>query len=72
MRHYDNWCEQQLALQYQVPSDEENDATDEEFEEAVEYRDVEVKRARAYLARDGAGLTGLNRQLANSKKTNMD
>jgi hypothetical protein len=59
-------------LQYQVQSNEENDAMDEELKEAVEYWDVEVKRARAYLVCDGAGLTGLNRQLANSKKTKMD
>ena len=45
-------------MQYQVQSNEENDAMDEELKEAVEYWDVEVKRARAYLVCDGAGLEG--------------
>jgi hypothetical protein len=68
-RHQDNRCDKQLAVHDQEPSDDDEE---EEYEEAEEYRNYEVTRARAYLAEDGEGLTGLNRQLANSKKTNMD
>ena len=80
-RQQDNWCDKQLALRDQeVTDDDEDDGSDiveiesdeEEYEEAEEYRDHRVTRARARLAEDGAGLTGLNRQIANSKKTDID
>ena len=45
---------------------------EEEYKEAEEYWNYEVTRARAYLAEDSKGLTGLNWQLANSKKTDKD
>jgi Retrotransposon gag protein/Zinc knuckle len=68
-RYQDNWCDKQSAVHDQKSSDDDEE---EEYEEAEEYRNYEVTRARAYLAEDGEGLTGLNRQLANSKKTDMD
>ena len=53
----------------QEPSDDDKE---EEYEEAEEYWNYKVTCARAYLAEDSKGLTGLNQQLANSKKTNKD
>ena len=41
----------------QEPSDNDEE---EEYKEAEEYWNYEVTRARAYLAEDGEGLTGLN------------
>lgn len=67
-RYQDNWCDKQLMSRAQESSNED----EEEFEEAEEYRDYEITRARAYLASDGAGLSGLNRQLANSRKTRAE
>ena len=58
-----------MALRDQeVTDDDEDDGSDiveiesdkEEYEEAEEYRDYRVTCARARLAEDGAGLTGLN------------